>query len=83
MVTSRMSVPSMVTRPSVDVVETGDEVHQSRLPAAAHADEGNHLARPDVQVDVFQDRCLVVTEGDLIDGDSLWIRGSSAAPGLF
>ena len=55
----------------IDVVEPGDEIDRRRLAHAGTANETDHLAGADIDVDVVQDGlALVVAEGYVLEGDA-------------
>ena len=57
-----MSTPSTRIAPSADVVEPADQVDQRALAGAAGADQADHLAGPDRQVDAVQHLAAAVAE---------------------
>ncbi len=56
-------------RPFRHVVKAGDQVDKRCLSPAAHADEGDHLAGADSEIDVPEDRRLLIAEGNVPDLD--------------
>ena len=53
-----------------DVVEAADQVHQRALARAAVADQADHLAGLDRQVEVADHRAVAVAEADVGDLDA-------------
>ncbi len=56
-------------RPLGHVVEAADQVHQRALARAAVADQADHLARRDLQVDAADDAPVAVAEPHVADVD--------------
>ena len=55
---ARLSMPSIVIRPLVDLVEPHQQVDQGRLAGAGRSDDGDHLARLHDEVEVLDERHL-------------------------
>ena len=53
-----------------DVVEARNQVGDRALAAAAHADEGHHLAGIDREVDVLEHRLDAVAEADVLEDET-------------
>ena len=56
--TSRMSTPSIVMRPAVDLVEPHQQVDERRLAGAGRPDDRDRGARRDLEVEVVDERRL-------------------------
>ena len=82
-VTSRTSTPSIVIRPSVDVVEARDERGERRLSRARVADQRDRPAGLELEVDVVEHQAAGgVLERDVLVADAPLARRHLAGVGL-
>ena len=82
-VRSRVSTPSMVTRPAVASYSRGTSAGERRLAGPGGADDGDGLARRDVEVDVLQHELVGVgvVEVDVLEAQVAgWRASRSMSP---
>ena len=76
-VTSRRSTPSMMIRPPIES-EARQQVRQGGLAAARRADERDHLALADLELEAVQHRPVAVGERDPLEPDRVAERRRGA-----